>query len=355
MVASATRTADAWEAELSSRGTPPQSTHVRDVHSDMMRLTLEIACRTLFGADACPDPGAVGRAMEEGLEAIENRFRGPFPLPAWVPTPSNLRLRRVMRSLHGVINDIIARRRVHCGAGFQPASTDAQAESLHHSNGDLLSTLLQARDDDGSGMTGAQLLDETLTIFLAGHETTALALTYSMYLLSLHPQAQEKLRAELSSVLGDRPPEYSDLPKLAYTRNVVTESMRLYPPADFLGREAVNDCTVGGIRVPKGTNLFMSQWVMHHDPRYFPDPDTFDPDRWTPEFERNLPRFAYFPFGGGPRYCIGQTFALAEAALVLATLCRRFSFAPDPTYRLELWPSITLRPRHGIRLVVAPI
>jgi cytochrome P450 len=132
------------------------------------------------------------------------------------------------------------------------------------------------------------------------------------------------------------------------------ESMRLYPPADFLGREAVNDCTVGGVTVRKGTNVFMSQWVMHHDPRYFPDPAAFLPERWTPQFERDLPRFAYFPFGGGPRYCIGQSFALAEAALVLATLCSRFAFHPDPTYRLELWPSITLRPRHGVRLVVTP-
>src|SRR5688572_2400779 len=195
MVASAVRMADAWQKEICNGGAAAaETTQVRDVHCDMMRLTLGIACRTLFGADACPDPDVIGHAIYEGLEAIENRFRGPFPLPAWVPTPSNLRLRRVMKGLHGVMNDIIARRR--------SPGLDA--------GGDLLTTLLQARDDDGSGMTGPQLLDETLTIFLAGHETTALALTYCMYLLAQHPQAQAKLQAELSAVLGDREPEYAD-------------------------------------------------------------------------------------------------------------------------------------------------
>jgi len=156
----------------------------------------------------------------------------------------------------------------------------------------------------------------------------------------------------LSDVLGDRLPAYADLPRLPFTRNVVSETMRLYPPADFLGREAVVDCTVGGIPVKRGTNLFVSQWVLHRDARFFPDPLAFDPNRWTPAFEAALPRFAYFPFGGGPRFCIGQTFAAAEGALVLATLCQRFHFAPDPAFRLELHPGITLRPRAGVRLIV---
>ena len=147
-------------------------------------------------------------------------------------------------------------------------------------------------------------------------------------------------------------PGRADLPRLRFARNVVTESMRLYPPADFLGREATADCTFAGIPVKRGTNLFVSQWVMHHDARWFPKPDEFDPNRWTPEFEKSLPRFAYFPFGAGPRYCIGQTFATTEAILVLATICQRFTFAPDPTYRLELWPNITLRPKMGVRLRV---
>jgi cytochrome P450 len=193
-----------------------------------------------------------------------------------------------------------------------------------------------------------------LTLLLAGHETTALALSYALHLLAHHPESQDALAAELSEVLNGRLPSYSDVPRLPFTRNVVTEAMRLYPPADFLGREAVVDFTVGGIPVKRGTNLFVSQWVLHRDGRYFPDPLAFDPTRWTPAFEASLPRFAYFPFGGGPRFCIGQTFAAAEAALVLATLCQRFHFAPDPTFRLELHPGITLRPRAGVRLIVRP-
>ena len=335
MVECAERTCDVWDrTDTNANGAAGPA---RDVNADMMRLTLEIACKTLFGAAACPDPGVVGRAMEDGLEGIAARFRAAIPLPSWLPTRANLRLRRSMRTLHDVVDGMIAARAAGDGAGGD----------------DLLSMLLAARDEDGSAMTPAQLLDEVLTLFLAGHETTALALSYSLYLLAHHPAAQAALRAELASVLCGRPPAFADLPRLSYTRNVVNESMRLYPPADFLGREAVEDCTVAGIAVKKGTNLFMSQWVMHRDGRYFPDPLKFDPSRWTPEFEKSLPRFAYFPFGGGPRYCIGQTFATAEAILVLATLCAGFRFAPDPSFRLELNPGITLRPRVGVRVVVA--
>jgi len=317
-------------------------TQTRDVNADMMRLTLQIACKTLFGADACPDPELVGRAMEEGLEGIAARFRLTVPLPSWMPTPSNLRLRRSMRTLHAVVADLIAGRRA------------AGARAGGDGGDDLLSTLLAARDENGAPMTPGQLLDEVLTLLLAGHETTALALSYALHLLAHHPDAQDSLAAELSDVLGDRLPAYADLPRLPFTRNVVTETMRLYPPADFLGREAVVDCTVGGIPVKRGTNLFVSQWVLHRDARFFPDPLAFDPNRWTPAFEAALPRFAYFPFGGGPRFCIGQTFAAAEGALVLATLCQRFHFAPDPAFRLELHPGITLRPRAGVRLIVQP-
>jgi cytochrome P450 len=328
------------ERETTTRNS--QTQQARDVNADMMRLTLQIACKTLFGADACPDPEVVGRAMEEGLEGIAARFRLTVPLPSWLPTPSNLRLRRSMRTLHAVVADLIAGRRA------------AAARAGGGGGDDLLSTLLAARDENGAPMTPGQLLDEVLTLLLAGHETTALALSYALHLLAHHPDAQDSLAAELSDVLGDRLPAYADLPRLPFTRNVVTETMRLYPPADFLGREAVVDCTVGDIPVKRGTNLFVSQWVLHRDARFFPDPLAFDPNRWTPAFEASLPRFAYFPFGGGPRFCIGQTFAAAEGALVLATLCQRFRFAPDPTFRLELHPGITLRPRAGVRLIVQP-
>ena len=335
MVASTAHMLDGWERE----GGGGQVR--RDVHADLMRLTLDIACRTLFGADACPEPRAVGESMEQALRNIEARFARIIPLPDWFPTPANLRLRRAMRTLDGVVTGIIARRRA--------AGADGD---------DLLSALLRATDDEaggggnGTGMTDGQLLDEARTILLAGHETTALALTYALYLLAEHPDTQTALHAELSDVLGGRLPSFDDLPRLPYTRQVVLESMRLYPPADVLGREATVDCEIGGILVPKGTTVFMSQWVMHRDPRYFPDPLRFDPGRWTEAFERSLPRFAYFPFGGGPRFCVGQGFASAEAALILAAVCQRFAFAPDPIFHLELWPSITLRPRDGVRLIV---
>ena len=332
MVSLTDRMVEAWQREVGSSNGPGE---VRDVHVDMMRLTLQIACQTLFGAQACPDPDLVGRAMEDGLEGIAARFSRRVPIPSWVPTPANLRLRRSLRTMHAVVAQLVESRR-----------------AMGEGGDDLLSMLLSARDEDGSAMTAEQLLDEVLTLLLAGHETTALALSYSFYLLAHHPAAQAKLQEELAAVLGGRLPAHGDLPRLPYTRNVVAESMRLYPPADFLGREAVADCTVGDVPVRRGMNLFMSQWVMHRDGRYFRDPQAFEPARWTEAFERSLPRFVYFPFGAGPRYCIGQTFAAAEAALVLAVVCQRFTFAPDPTFRLELHPGITLRPRAGVRLVV---
>jgi cytochrome P450 len=333
MVASTEQMLDEWQSEAAAGKDP-----VRDVHDDFMRLTLEIACKTLFGADACPNPQDVGIAMEVGLRAIAVRFSRIVPIPDWVPVPSNIRLRRSIGTIDAVVDRVIARRRApEAGAG---------------SGSDLLSILLQARDEGGAAMADAQLRDEVRTIFLAGHETTALALTYCLYLLALNPACQRALQAELGGALGARAPAYEDLPRLDYTRKVVTESMRLYPPADVLGREALVDCSIGDVKVRKGTSLFMSQWVMHRDPRYFADPQVFDPDRWTEEFSRSLPRFAYFPFGGGPRFCIGQSFAMAEAVLTLAAVCRRFWFAPDPSFKLELWPSITLRPRDGLRLLV---
>jgi cytochrome P450 len=329
MIASAERMLDEWYSD----GTPGG---VRDVHDDLMRLTLDIACKTLFGADACPNPQDVGQAMEQGLRAIHVRFGRIVPIPEWFPAPSHIRLRRSLATIDAVVDKVIARRR-------EPGA---------QTGNDLLSTLLQSRDETGSAMADAQLRDEVRTIFLAGHETTALALTYSLYLLAQNPACQEQLQAELSAVLGERPPAYEDLPRLEYTRKVVSEALRLYPPADVLGREAVAGCKIGDIDVKKGITIFMSPWVMHRDPRYFPNPETFDPSRWTEEFEGSLPRFAYFPFGGGPRFCIGQSFAMTEAILTLSAICRRYSFAPDPTFQLELWPSITLRPRDGVRLIV---
>lgn len=309
----------------------------RDIQSDMMRLALAIACQTLFGAEACPDPELVGRAMQSAMASLVEWAQGTIPLPHWVPTRVNRRFTRALRELDAVVEGLIDSRR-------EKSPGD-----------DLLWALLSARDEAGKPMSRQQLLDEVRTLFIAGHETTALTLTYSLYLLASHPELQDRLQRELSSQLGTRPAEMSDLPRLQFLHGVVMESLRLYPPADTIGREAAEECSIGPLHLRKGTNVFMSQWVVHHAARFFPNPEQFVPQRWTDDFERQLPRFAFFPFGGGPRACIGQTFAITEAILVLATICRKFSFTPDPTYRLQLRPTLTLRPRDNLRLIVRAI
>jgi cytochrome P450 len=224
---------------------------------------------------------------------------------------------------------------------------------------DLLSTLLQAQDAEaGIGrMTDSQLRDEVMTIFLAGHETTANALTWTLYLLSQNPLVESKLYEELCSVLGDskasktnRIPTVEDVPKLEYTEKVFRESMRLYPPAWTIGRQAINDYKVDKYVIPAGSIVLMSQYVMHRNPRYFADPELFYPDRWNKEEKSQLPRFSYFPFGGGIRGCVGEPFAWMEGILLIATICRQWKMQHDPDHKVELKPLITLRPKYGMRM-----
>jgi len=210
--------------------------------------------------------------------------------------------------------------------------------------------LMNARDEDGSGMSDKQLRDEVLTFLLAGHETTALALSWTWYLLSQYADVEEKLHAELQNVLAGRSPEFADLPVLAYTDRVLKESMRLYPPAWSLARTAIDDFELRGYKIPAGANVVMSQWIMHRNPRYFADPEKFDPDRWLDPAMQKLPRFVYFPFGGGPRQCIGNMFAMMEATLLLATVAQRFQFRLVPDHPVIAVPSFTLRPKHGIKM-----
>ena len=199
-------------------------------------------------------------------------------------------------------------------------------------------------------MSDRQLRDEVVTLVLAGHETTALALFYIFYLLDRWPACQDRLAAELEAVLGDRPPTTADVPRLKYTEWVVRESMRLYPPAWGIAREALADCEIGGYHVPKGTQLFLTQWLVHRDGRWFDDPEVFRPERWDNDLIKRLPRCAYFPFGDGPRVCIGNHFAMMEAVLILATIARRYRLVVEPGQTLKLMPSITLRPRDGLRM-----
>ncbi|MBA3403703.1 MAG: cytochrome P450, partial [Gemmatimonadaceae bacterium] len=220
--------------------------------------------------------------------------------------------------------------------------------------GDLLSMLLIATDSDGDGrgMNDAQLRDEALTIFLAGHETTANALTWTWYLLSQNPDAEARLHAELDEALSGRIPGFDDLAALPYTRMVLAESLRLYPPAWAIGRRALNSFEVRGYTVPGKSVVLMSQYIMHRDPRYFPDPERFDPERWTPEAQAQRPKFSYFPFGGGTRVCIGEQFAWMEGILLIASIAQNWRLRLVKSQRVEVQPLITLRPRHGMQMTL---
>jgi cytochrome P450 len=310
----------------------------RDIHDELTRLTLAIAARTLFDADLADRASEVSQAMLVLMDDCTLRFRSLCALPLWLPTPANIRTRRGIRRLRTVIDRIIAERR-RSGAG----------------GSDLLSILLHARDEEGDGgsMTDEQLRDEVLTLLLAGHDTTANALTWAWYLLATHPDAAERLAAEVRDVLGDRPPTFADLPRLPYAERVVWEAMRLYPPVFGFGREAIQDTEVMGYRIPRGWNVVMCQWVIHRDARWFPEPERFDPERWAGGLAQRLPRYAYFPFGGGPRLCIGSAFAQMEAVLILATLAQAYHFTVDPTQQVEPRPVVTLRPRDGIRAILS--
>jgi cytochrome P450 len=309
----------------------------RDLHVEMMQLALGIVAKTLFDADVAGDARDVGVALDTALESFLARLNSVFALPPRLPTPKNLRLWRAVRRLDEVIYGFIKQRR-------------ASGED----RGDLLSLLLHAHDeDDGSQMTDRQLRDEAMTLFLAGYETTALALSWTGYLLARHPEVDARLAAELQGLLGGRSPTVADYPRLKYTEKVITESMRLYPPAYVVGRQPINDFLVGGYRIPAGRTIWLSQWLVHHDPRFFDEPGKFNPDRWTETMVQRLPKYAYFPFGGGPRICIGNSFAMMEMILVLATVGQKFRFTLAPGEVVRPRPSFTLRPDHGVKVVLS--
>jgi cytochrome P450 len=253
-----------------------------------------------------------------------------------VPTPGNIRTRRAVRRLDEVVYRMIAARRLH-----------------PEDRGDLLSILLAAQDaDDGSRMTAKQVRDEAMTLFMAGHETTAVTLSWAWYLLAQHPEVEARLADELRAVLGDRPPSVADLPGLTYAEAIISESMRLYPPAYAMARQARGPTEVAGHPVAPGVIVILPTWVVHRDPRWFEDPEAFRPERWAGDLARRLPRFAYFPFGGGPRQCIGTAFAMMEAVLILAGIAQRFRLTMLPGQHVTPTPYITLRPEPGPRMRV---
>lgn len=306
-----------------------------DAHHEMMRLTLAIVARTLLDADVEDDAEDVGEAVSDALGLFERITNPAARLLRYLPLPSTRRFFRAKERLDRVIYRIIAEHR-----------------EKHHE--DLLNILLEAQDtEEGTGgMTDKQIRDEALTIFIAGHETTANLLSWSWYLLSQHPEAEKRFHDELDHVLRGNKPAPEDAKRLPYTDAVIHEALRLYPPAWIIGRRALVDVDLGGYHIPAGTLIMMSQWVMHRDARYYPEPERFRPERWLDSKNENIPKFAFFPFGGGPRQCIGDQFAWMEAALVLAETGRKWRLELAETQPVVIQPQITLRPRGGLKMTV---
>jgi cytochrome P450 len=326
MVDGAERVADAWRAG-----------QTLDVHREMSSLTLSVVGKTLFGTDIDAEDAKTTRGALALVLSMYNRMFSPlFQLSVRLPLPSNRRFERSKAELDAIIARKIAERRAAGEAGD-----------------DLLSLLIGAQEG-GEGMTDRQVRDEAMTLFLAGHETTSNALTWTWYLLSRHPEVERKLHAELDDLLGDRSPTIADVQRLRYTEMVLTESMRLFPPAWAIGRRCVVEHDARGYAIHGGSIVIVSPYLVHRDPRWYEDPEDFVPERWTDEERAKRPRHAFLPFGAGPRMCVGEPFAWQEAVLVLATMARRWRLRLVPDHPVELQPVVTLRPRHGMAMTVEP-
>ncbi len=312
-----------------------QDGETRDLHREMMKLTARVVARTLLGVDFADADDRIVNAMDAVMRELPPRTTRRYPLPDWLPTAANRRWNAAIDALdeavHGFIDEHLAR----------SARGDAAGDTL-------LDILIASRDEDGQPMSRKQLRDDILTLFFAGHETTAAGLSWTLYLLSQHAEVLTRMREELQAVTSGRPLTLDDLPKLGYAARVLKESHRLYPPVYLIGRTPKADVELGGGLIPKGAVLQLSAWVLHRDPVNFPDPERFDPERWTPAFEKALPRFAYLPFGGGPRTCIGERFAQMESLLVLSAIVRDwdFDYAGQQPARPQV--SLTLKPAGGL-------
>jgi cytochrome P450 len=312
-----------------------QAGETRNIAEEMMKLTLEVAVRTLFGTSLAGDSDSIGKAMTFLMRYYLRRGRSPWRVPASWPTPANRRARREVEYMDSLIYRIISDRK-----------KDTQPRN------DLLSLLMAAMHEDGSQMSERQVRDESMTLFAAGHETTALSLAWTWYLLGENSAAEARLHEELRSTLAGRPAEVSDLEKLPYLNAVIHESLRLYPPAFVMARMNVETVTVGGYEIPPRSTLLASQWVMHRDPRFYDQPERFMPERWLDGLEQRLLPGAYFPFGDGPRRCIGQGFAQLETALVIAAIAQKFRFRLTKGFPVVPEPLVTLRPKYGIEMTI---
>lgn len=307
----------------------------RDIHLEMKNLLMGIVAECLFGPTVAPRAAEIGDAVEGAMDRYAARRGTARLLPDWVPLSDSRRYLNGVREIDEFVTETVSSRR-----------------SAPSGKNDLLSMLLAARDESGQPMSPGQIRDEAINLFIGGFDTPSLVLSWTWYLLANHPEIAERVAAEADEVLGARSPELGDLQRLDFTQKVLKESMRLYPPAWLLGREPVRDVEIGGVTIPRGTIVLISQWVMHHDGRYFGQPLRFDPDRWSEKIE--LPRFVYFPFGAGPRVCIGAAFATLECTLALAMIAQRFRFAMSTADAVLPQPTMTLRPKGGMpgRIVV---
>jgi len=307
-----------------------------DIMDEMSRLTMEIVSQALFSTQVGGDGNAISGAITTLLDDIGYRFEVPFYPPPSVPTPRNRRRQSALRTLDEAMYRVINERR------RQPGMHD-----------DLLGLLIGACDEDtGEGMSNKQLRDEVTTLFAAGHETTAVTMAWVWYLLDQHPRALARLRSELHAVLAGRTPTVADLPQLPYTRMVIDEALQLFPPVWITNRQLVANDEICGYRIPAGAFAVVSPYVVQRHPAWWDDPDRFDPERFTPEHSADRPRYAYFPFGGGPRQCIGQSFALTEAALILATIAQHYDLNVLPGHTVVPQTLATLRPGGGLPMIV---
>ncbi len=307
---------------------------VREINAEMVELTLGIVVKSLFGGDFTSEAREVGVLMMAVLEAANKRLSSAVQIPAWVPTSHNRREKRALARIRAMLRTFIEEHR----AAREPKK-------------DLLAVLLTAVDEEsGAGMSDQQLRDEMMTLFLAGHETTANLLTWTWYLLSQHPDVEARLHEELQRVLGGRTPTAADLPQLPYLEMVSRETLRLYPPAPGFAREPIEDVMIGGFEVPKGSLISVNTYSLQRDARFFEEPARFNPERFARGWEERIPRYAYLPFGGGPRVCIGNGFAMMEAKLIVATVAQRWQFLLDPGQNVVAAQLVTVRPKYGIRM-----
>jgi cytochrome P450 len=314
---------------------------VRDIRTDFAELTLEIASKTLLGADTRAQADRVGHALEAFMNFYERQYYSlEGLLPLWIPTPARSRMWRAIAGLDAVIGEVIARCRLDGG------------DEIH-----LLAHLVRSRGDDGSAMDERQLRDEAVTMLMAGHETTALALTFAVYLLASHPAAADRLRRELAEPVNSTDGSLAGRSAPPYLTAVIRETLRLYPPAYVIGREVVTPFELGGFALPTGSQLAISPYALHRDPRFFPEPERFMPERWLESSAGGLPKLAYIPFGGGPRVCIGNHFAMLVIGIVLGEFVRQFDLELLTSFELRLKPLVTLRPegRVPIRLRRRPV